>query len=187
MTQKGSKQIMAYIPTLNEVVKASEKSSELHLLYWYHQSLFTWNWWLLLALLIIPWIIFYFLADRSKLHHLLHVGAFIGIVAICLDSIGNELCLWTYPNNLIFITPKALPFDLSVLPVIYMMMYQYASTKKKYVFTCLAVSFGLAFIGEPLTGWLHLYQEVQWSHYHSFPIYFLIGIASKWLVDKVRS
>jgi hypothetical protein len=178
---------MTYIPSLEEVTEATAKANEINFLYWYHQNLFTWNWWILLGLLFIPWVVFYFLADRSKIHQLFHVGAFIGIIALLLDAIGNELRLWVYPTKLLFLTPKAYPFDLSVLPVIYMMMYQYAPTTKKFLFTCLVVSFGLAFIGEPLSIWLCLYEMIKWSHFYSFPIYFALGVASKWLVDKVRT
>lgn len=184
---------MTQIPSFAELLLASQKLLSLQFSYWYQHVFLTWRWWLLVSLLLLPWVLFFVMLKRSRANntpHHLHSTVTFGLIIILfvflLDALGNELGLWAYPYNLIFILPKSLTFDLSVIPVSYMLLYYFSPSRRKFLVALLSLSFLFAFVGEPLAVWLQLYQPIHWSHFYSFPIYFLIGVIARIIVDKLN-
>ncbi|MED1470065.1 CBO0543 family protein [Bacillus salipaludis] len=93
--------------------------------YWYENELFTWNWWVLIAFIIFPWIIWARVVDRRKLLEIILVGTLAIIPTSYLDAIGLDVKFWIYPTKFLPITPKAAPFDTCMVPVAYMLLYQF--------------------------------------------------------------
>jgi hypothetical protein len=55
---------------------------------WQKYMLFTWRWWLDLALAIIPWIIWLKVRDKVSTHRLLYAGFIVMMLTSFLDMLG---------------------------------------------------------------------------------------------------
>jgi hypothetical protein len=144
------------------------------------------QWWLLVAFTIVPWIIWVKVVDKKRKLELVVVGLFIVIATKLLDLVGYNLNFWDYPIQIIPLVPEAFAFDLSMIPVAYMLLYQYFKTWKSYCIGLLCMSVVYAFIGEPFCNWLMVVMYVKWKYIYSFVYYIVIGITVRAIVDHLK-
>lgn len=169
----------------NKLIEIRKISSELSLEHWLKAELFTLSWWLSAGLVILPWIIWWKIANKKRIFEMIGYGLFIIIIASFIDVIGSEAVFWNYPIRFLPITPRLFPFDFVIAPTIFMSIYQYFPKWKTYIMVSTVVSTVLAFIVEPLLVVLKLYELYSWKYMYSFPIYLGAAIISKWLVSKL--
>ncbi|PWW02811.1 hypothetical protein DFQ01_10888 [Paenibacillus cellulosilyticus] len=172
-------------PTFDEIKKVDHELSELRKQYFYHHDLFSFQWWLLLVIAVIPWIIWCRLVDKSKLREILLFGSIISIIVVLLDDTGGELGLWSYPYQLIRLMPRLHPVDFAVLPVCHMLIYQYFRSWKSFVIANVMMSAVFSFVAEPLLVWLHIYDLDKWKYIYSFPVYIAKALLVKWIVEMI--
>ncbi|GMA56357.1 hypothetical protein GCM10025858_08600 [Alicyclobacillus sacchari] len=153
-----------------------------HLLYehWVSHELFRWQWWLSVVLLLVPWLVWIRFVDTRRLFEMLVYASCIGITASILDVIGTSLALWGYRQRLVwFMYPPLLPIDLSIIPVVFTLVYQLCPTWSRFV-SVVAILGILASCVEPLFTWADIYQSYDWSPLYSIPIYVLLASGAKW-------
>jgi hypothetical protein len=155
--------------------------------HWYENELFTWNWWVLFAFFTIPWIIWAKVVDRNKLLETILVGTLAIISTAYLDAFGLDVKFWIYPIQFIPITPRAIPFDMCMVPVAYMLIYQFFRRWKSYIFGLLIMALLFAFIGEPVSKAMKLVYYIRWKYYYSFFYYIILGITIKLIVNKCKN
>ncbi|MFN7253461.1 MAG: CBO0543 family protein [Anaerobacillus sp.] len=172
-------------PTFEEIRTIHQQLNDMKLEYWISHNLFTFQWWLLLFVLIIPWIIWWKFVDKRKIGQILLFGTLLMVLVIVLDDIGVELHLWSYPYQLINIMPRLIPVDQGILVVAHMFLYQYYPTWKKFIVANTVMAIIFTFIFEPLTVWLGIYKLESWRYIYSLPIYILKAVLIKWLVDEI--
>ncbi|MFC7063120.1 CBO0543 family protein [Halobacillus seohaensis] len=172
---------------LEEVYLAERILLESNYHYWIEHVLFTFNWWFLLALTIVPWIIWFRLVDRNRLLEISFIGAIVATTAIILDTIGTSLQLWSYGYKLVQMISPLYPIDLSLLPVLFMLLYQWFTTWKAYIISQTILAALGSFVAEPLFIWLGIYILHEWEIYYSFPIYIALAIIFKGLVEKLKA
>jgi hypothetical protein len=175
---------MSY-PTKEEINKVDNHLTELRLENFIHEDLLSPQWWLLLALLIIPWIVWWILVDKSRIKQIWLFGVLLSILVIYLDDIGSELNLWNYPIKLINIVPRLNPVDISVLPVMHMLIYQYFSKWKPFILANILISLFNSYIAEPIFVKINIYELTNWKYTYSVPIYILKAIVIKYFLEKV--
>jgi hypothetical protein len=174
--------------TANEKMKQLvSQMTELDIQSWLAFDVFSGEWWLQLVMFSIPWLIFFKLADRRRLPELLLLGTWALIVAETLDHIGFELGLWYYPVELLPLFPRFEEVNLATLPVTYMLIYQYYPQWGRYLTALTVMSALFVGLAEPALVRLGLYEPITWEFYYGFPIYILIGLALKYLVQKTYS
>lgn len=167
------------------ILEAKRRLYELQYEHWLQNELFTWQWWALLAMLIVPWVVWWRLVDRRRTASILCYGLVIMFLVITMDALGIVFEYWIYPIKLIPIIPHLVPIDWSMLPVWHMLIYQYFPRWRAFALAELAASVLLAFAGEPFAEWIGIYRVVNWYHHWSVPIYWAKALAGKWLVDEV--
>lgn len=113
------------------------------------------------------------------------VGLMASTIALILDEIGLFLTLWAYAYQLAPFTNKLLTVDIAIIPVSYMLLYQYVRKWRPYLITLAVLSLFAVFVAEPIFGVLDIYILLGWEHWYSTPFYFLIGVFVKWMADKV--
>ncbi|OIJ22432.1 hypothetical protein BKP45_07300 [Anaerobacillus alkalidiazotrophicus] len=177
---------MSNQPTWEEIVNLREILKETNVQYWLNENLFTFPWWFLLITMILFWVIWWIIVDKSKLMEILLYGIMATVIVILLDVIGVSLMLWGYPNMLTPLIPPIFAIDVGHLPVLYMALYQYFPSWKSFLAAMIIAAFVFAFIFEPFTVWLGIYELNNWKYIYSFPIYILIGVFLKWLLIKVK-
>jgi hypothetical protein len=164
-----------------------EKLTKLDVENWLAHQLFTWNWWILLVFLVMPWIIWFKLTDRRRLPEILLFGTLICIPTVFLDVIGNSFGLWAYPIKFAPFIPRAIPFDMSMIPVTFMLLYQYWKAWKPFLIALFVMAATFAFIGEPLSVWIKLVIYLKWNYIYSFLYYVFLGITVKATLEKIKS
>jgi hypothetical protein len=139
-------------------------------LIWRKEIFNTWEWWLELALTIIPWIIWVYLHKKNKTYPLLSAGILASLLSLTLDNFGMQLSAWDYLKPVTPFIPSIFPFDFTLLPVIVMFLIQHFYNKNAFI---VGLLFGIftAYIGEPLFTWLKIYEPVYWKHIYSVPFY----------------
>lgn len=147
---------------------------------WSQKIVLTWHWWISLGLAVLPWALWLIVRDRKYTHSLLYAGLFTMLIATILDVIGVSQNAWNYDTSLLPYFPEYMPWDLSVMPVTAMLFYQFFPKVNPWL---KGAVFGVvgAFIAEPIFAWLGFYEQANWAHVYSLPIYFAIYMMGYWL------
>lgn len=173
------------IPSFEEIKEVDRKLTEMRHQYYQNHDLFSFQWWFLLFTVLIPWVIWWKLVDKSRIKDILLYGFVLIFVIIVLDNIGGELQLWSYPYHLIHLIPQINPVDYSVLPVFHMLVYQYFRTWKSFVIANIVMALLFSFIFEPIFVWLRIYELDNWKYIYSFPIYIAKALVVRWLIEFI--
>lgn len=171
-----------------EIEKTYEYLRKLWLDYWANEVVFTYQWWINVFLLIFPFFLWWRLIDKTRIIEISMVGLIISIISFIFDQIGSSLGFWTYPYTL---TPLERDLwaiaDFSILPLIYMMLYQWFPKWKTYIVGTIIFALFAAFVGEPIFQWLGIYVMLKWEHIYSIPGYIFIGIFVKIILYKFKT
>lgn len=170
----------------DEIIELRKQLWDLTLDYWLSNTLFSFNWWFLLTTVIVFFIIWIWLVDKGKLLEIMTFGLLISTVVFTLDLIGITMVLWSYPDRLFPIVLPTLEIHKIHMPIIYMLIYQYFQTWKSFTIAIIISATIFAFVLEPFTVWLGIYEIYHWHYMYSWPIYIIIGISLKWIVAKVK-
>ncbi|QOR68126.1 hypothetical protein IM538_08460 [Cytobacillus suaedae] len=171
---------------LERVHQLEQEAFQLDQHSWFHYELFTFEWWILVIFTVAPWILWIMLANRQKMLETVLVGTLAIIPTTLLDSIGLQYEFWIYPTQLLPVAPRAIPFDMSMVPVAFMLIYQYFETWKSYTIALLVTSTLYAFVGEPFSVWMELVRYINWNYFYSFCYYLLLGFSIRALLIKLR-
>ncbi|MFZ3579697.1 CBO0543 family protein [Virgibacillus sp. DJP39] len=175
---------MAY-PTQGEIEKAHKQLTEMRFENFIHQDLLSPQWWLLLGLFVLPWILWWFLVDKSRIKQIWLFGLLLSILITILDDIGVQMSLWSYPYQLVNFIPRLNPIDISVLPVLHMLIYQYFTKWKTFVIANIITALLYAYIAEPIFVKINIYQLTNWKYSYSVPIYISKAIIIKFFLERV--
>lgn len=173
-------------PLLDDIVGLQRLLRDKEIEHWLNETLFSFNWWLLLITTIAIFILWIIILDKNRIIEIAGFGLLVGTVAFILDTTGASLVLWTYPDKLIPMMLPIVEIHKVHLPIIYMIIYQYFQTWKSYMITLIITSTVFTFVLEPLTVWLGIYKTHHWKHIYSLPIYIFIGWILRWVLIKVK-
>ncbi|MBY7145022.1 hypothetical protein KFZ56_18555 [Virgibacillus sp. NKC19-3] len=168
-----------------QIIESQQQFVQIQNHYFFEYVLFSYQWWLLLLITVGLWVFWAIVVDKKRWNAILLVGLMASIIALLLDELGLNLTLWTYAHQLAPFTNKLLTVDIAIIPVSYMLLYQYARKWRPYLITLAALSLFAVIIAEPVFELLDIYILLGWEHWYSTPFYFLIGIFVKWFGDKV--
>lgn len=160
------------------------KLHEIHIEFYklWLNNLFTWQWWLALSLIVLPWTFWFLFRKKESTDRLLYAGFFVMVISSSMDMIGIAMSLWSYPIN-VFPLPELIPFDISALAVATMLLIQFIPTLNPFIKSILFSAFG-SFIFLPTISWLGLYNEMGWKNYYSFPILIVIYLLANLIASK---
>ncbi|WP_426445827.1 CBO0543 family protein [Paenibacillus sp. S-38] len=138
-----------------------------HMDYWLHYSIpTTWEFWTCVVLLIGPLVLLYYMLDRSKAFHMGFFGYSIHIVTFYTDNLGVTRGLWDYPYKVLPFLPMSLMIDASLVPVFYMLVYQWTVHRHKSKLLYLtATSAIFAFVIKPLLSLAGLFMLYEWMNF----------------------
>ncbi|SLL37322.1 Uncharacterised protein [Mycobacteroides abscessus subsp. abscessus] len=74
-----------------------------------------------------------------------------------------------------------------MIPVAYMLLYQYFRTWKIFIIAQITMVLTYAFIGEPFSEWVELVYYYEWRYSYSFIYYIMVGIVTRALILKLAS
>jgi hypothetical protein len=149
--------------------------------YWHDYSYFnTWQFWFILALLILPLIAIYFFIDKRKALLIGFFGFNVHVWFTYIDTIGGATNLWFYPYKIIPLFTTSFALDVSFVPVAYMLVFQWIINHNKnyYLYIFLLCVF-MSFVFKPLLSYLGLFQLTKANYFHLFLGYIAIALVSK--------
>ena len=153
--------------------------------YWLQNNLFTWQWWLLIALLILPVFLWWKVVDKKRLLSIVTMGLMVTVTSNWMDQVGSELGWWYYPYHVVPFSSQFIPVNYSLMPIGYMLLYQNYPRWPAFIAISAITAAVLTWLFEPLFSWFGMYHLVFWKFSFSFPFYVLIAFSHKWLADKL--
>lgn len=168
------------------VTKLQQKVSILHADYWAQYSSFhTWQFWVVVLMLIVPLIVLAFTIDREKIFLIGFYGFNIHAWFAYIDTYGVRTRLWGYPYEAIPYFPS-FSLDASLVPVVFMLVYQWTLNHNKnfYLYSFLTACV-FAFIVKPLLASLGLLVVFDGVNYFHILIVYLITFLISRIVTKI--
>ena len=150
---------------------------------WAQQMVFTWHWWIDLALSVLPWILWIKVRDKINTHRLLYAGMFTAFIATVLDRMGVSQGRWNYDTWLLPFLPEYLPWDWTVMPVTAMLFYQFFPKINPFLKGAFFGGFA-SYVVEPVFLTLGFYKQTGWKHHYSLPVYIVIYMIGYWLYTR---
>ncbi|MDR3540676.1 MAG: hypothetical protein P4L69_06855 [Desulfosporosinus sp.] len=172
---------------IDQIIQNKIISNRLSIEHWVKYEVFTWQWWIGIACVIIPLLLWWKLVDKRRILEISVYGLLVTIFATFLDVTGSELVLWNYPIRILPQIPLLFPVDFILVPIIYMSIYQHYKGWKQFMFASAIVALALAFVAEPLAVYIKQYQLISWHYIYSFPIYIVISFLCKLITNKMLS
>lgn len=176
---------MKRVPMYEEIYYLQSAADEASREFWFNNVVFSYQWWLLVAVTIIPFIVWWKIVDRRRLFEITTYGLFVALLSGLLDAIGVETDAWDYKYDLIPLLDVFIVYDISVLPISYMVIYQYFPKWRQFIIAHIILAFVFAFVAEPLLIWLDIYQVMNWKHIYSLPGYFFLAIFLRWVMAQL--
>lgn len=177
------KKLKAAFPSYDEISNIEDKLEKMKEEYWIHHDLFSFQWWLLLAIFILPWIVWLRYVDRTRSKEIVLFGSLLMILIGLMDDIGVNLHLWSYPYKIVQFIPRLVAVDYGLLIIAHMTIYQFFNKWKTFIIANVIMAAIFTFICEPLTVWVGIYKLDNWKYIYSFPIYIIKAVFVRWLVQ----
>ncbi|MEN6348705.1 MAG: CBO0543 family protein [Syntrophomonas sp.] len=175
----------AHNSLFDQYLSAKQYMFELRTEHWLKHEILSAQWFGIIIGTVIFILIWWRLLDKKRLVEILLFGFFIAATSSILDGVGTEINAWDYPYK---IGPMLFPLvavDLLMLPYIFMLLYQYFAKWKDYLVALTITSAVFCFIVEPILKYTGIYELYTWKYYYSFPIYILLGLFYKWLMQVI--
>lgn len=155
-------------------------------LHWVKYEFLSFPWTLLSTVTIVAVIVWLKLVDRKNLLDILLLGSWVAITCLSVDEFGCNYGLWRYAYHLIPQFPQILWVHFFIVPITYMLVYQYCPRWQAYLKTMVTVAAVFAFVGEPCLVRLGQYELLKWSYAYSFPLYVLVGVVFKGIIGWLK-
>lgn len=155
--------------------------------YWeLYSNIDTWQFWFNLLMLIIPLLVLYFLLDRRRVFEIGFYGFAIHSLGLYLDVYGIKEGLWSYPYQLSVKFAANLALDASLIPIFFMLIYQYTYHKPKvfYPLTLLGMIF-FAYLFKPFLVLLDLFWMSENMNYSKLFFVYFVGIGSAVVITNI--
>lgn len=144
--------------------------------------LFTWQWWLALAMIVVPWAIWGVFRNRESSARILSAGLLVMVLSEILDTFGVSFGKWAYPVKVVPVATLNFSYRLSVLPVFLMLLLQFKPTYNPFVKAIFFGGLG-AYVGMPLLAMIDLYKKIDWAFTYSFLILTLFYLTAHWFIQ----
>jgi hypothetical protein len=172
--------------TFQEGIRQIEKGSELikkgnHLVLdaTLNGIMFSWQWWIAVAMLIIPWLVWAIFRKKESSARLLFSAFIMMGISTTIDALGVEHGKWAYPVKAIPIPTISYSFRYSLIPVLTMFLLQYKPRFNPFIKAIIFGGFS-AYIGMPLMSLIHMYKKIDWAYTYSFFIISCLYLVAHW-------
>ncbi|MBU8769699.1 hypothetical protein [Cytobacillus oceanisediminis] len=180
---------MSYSEYWEQIYSRSEKMNVLISSYWREYSgLGTWQFWAVLALMVLPLVIVYLSVDRTRIFEIFFFGYTVHILWTYADSFLERYSYFVHTYFLLPMFPYAMNMTASALPVGFLLIYQYCTNRNKsfLLYTILASAvFAFVFATvEEWAGMVHFNKGM--NQFYIFLIDIAIAYAAYFLTMFVK-
>lgn len=151
----------------------------------WRMNLFTPRWWVVIASIAAAYAIWWRYADKRRLTQLLLFGSFIAVFRVIMDDAGASGALWVYSVKPLPLGHALFLNDLTVVPLGFMLVYQYCNTWKKFLLWTVIAEALYSFILLPLLVNYDLLRLYGWHYYYTFFIMLAAATVMRAILLKV--
>jgi hypothetical protein len=173
------------IHTINDVNHATVEVTRALIRIWRSDILWTWKWWVSVALAVGPWVIWGFFVKKESKNRLLYSAVMIILISSWFDFLGTSMGLWAYSMPIIPTNPTFLPWDFSLIPVTTMLVLQYKPQINPFI-KAIFISALTSYVGEPFFKWIGIYDPKEWRYTYSFIIYMGIYLFAHFISTREK-
>jgi hypothetical protein len=151
--------------------------TQLSLRHWLDEEVFSFGWFLLVAVLIVAYIVWLKLLDKRRATELLLIGS-LEAVAKSINSIvlGGLLGLANYNIKLLPIHPNVFISSITLSPIIVMLAEQYSHSWKSYIIRTAIGNALLCFVIFPVYMLVGALEFHNWNVFFHFLVLFTISL-----------
>ncbi|MEN1968596.1 hypothetical protein WMZ97_11045 [Lentibacillus sp. N15] len=160
----------------HKIAEYKSETQQLVSQFWHeYSSIDTWYFWFNILSAIIPLVILYFAIDKKRIFEICFYGYTIHVGWANVDSILSTHNLLVHPHSLTYFIPTGLNMTAVVLPILFMLLYQYSTNRNKnvYLWSLIGCALG-AFVFAPIMSACNL---LKLDNGMNFVYVFLIDIA----------
>lgn len=145
--------------------------------FWFNSIFLSWRWWVCAITILAAWIFWFVFRNKKSTGRLLLAAFFTMALSELLDTLGEQLGVWSYNVDAEPFSPAFLTFDLTLLPIATMAFLQYKPNINPLIKAVIFSGIG-SFIVQPIFAFLGIYNRHLWKDYYSFPVFIVIYLAA---------
>lgn len=152
-------------------------------------NLFTTRWWFVIAIIAIAYVIWWKYVDKIRLSQILLFGSFIAVFRVIMDDAGASQALWVYSVKPLPLGHALFLNDLTLVPLGFMLVYQYCQTWKNFILWSIIAETGFSFLFLPLLVSLDILRMYNWQYHFTFVIMITVAAIMRailFIVLKLR-
>jgi hypothetical protein len=134
----------------------------------WRMNLLSVRWWFVIASITISYAIWWKYVDKRRLTQILLFGSFIAVFRVIMDDIGASAALWVYSVKPIPVGHALFLNDLTVVPLGFMLVYQYCQSWKKFFLWIIIAESGYSFVLLPVLVKFDILRLYNWQYYYTF-------------------
>jgi hypothetical protein len=137
------------------------------------------KYWGVVVTIIIAYIVWYHLTDKTRLASLLFYGSLITVMTSLADLYGTTAGLWYYKIRLLPLFTSVFLRDWTLIPLTYMLVQQYSSNWRQFFIYNAVGTFFLAGIVAPIFAALDIIQLMHWNYLYIFVVSYVVATLSR--------
>lgn len=165
--------------TSDMIAQANATLHELMLAKWLAEEVFSIRWWGIAGFLIFSYVLCFTLMDKKRLSELILFGSLVSVFSVVIDVFLSSMNAYIYKAKLLPIIPTIFIYDITALPLYFMLIYQHSASWKEYAFRITLAAALMGFVFTPLLVWLGYLQLIHWNYVFAFLVIGLIGFLGK--------
>ena len=142
---------------------------------WMSEDVFSMRWWAMIALITVSYLICFSLFDKRRLTELFLFGSLLTVGAVVYETVGVNFVLWVCWTPIFPIIPCLFVPYLTILPIYYMLIFQYTRTWQQFsLWNLVAVSvYALGLV--PIFVHFNIVKLDNWKSIYHMPLLFAIA------------
>jgi len=165
--------------TLEMIYQARATLHELILAKWLAEDVFSLRWWSMVILVALSYWVCFSLFDKRRMSKLFLFGSLLTVGASVYETVGVNFLLWVCATPIFPIIPCLFVPYLTILPVYYMLIFQYTSTWRQFsLWNLIAVSI-FSFVLIPSFIHFRIVRLDNWHAVYHMPMLFAIASLSR--------
>ncbi|RIW37294.1 hypothetical protein D3H55_04445 [Bacillus salacetis] len=158
---------MSYEEYWTRLYKTGDELNSLFHLYWTEYSSFTdWQFWVVVILLAGPVFLLFYTVDRSRIFELFFFGYTVHLLWTYVDVPLERYGYFVHPYFIHPIFPYSLNMTAAVLPVSFLLLYQWCTKRKKnFYLHAVLMSLAFSFLFAPLKRYAGLVELRKGMNY----------------------
>jgi hypothetical protein len=152
---------------------------------WLNQDLFSPTWWGVVAFIVFSYILCLTLLDKRRLTQILLFGSLMTVAVSLYDTFGANFNLWTYLTRVFPIIPSLFLYDFTVIPLYYMLVYQYSVSWKSFILWNAVAAGVISAVFFPVLVKLNIVAFSNWNPLYHFPFTFAFALLARAVVTGV--